>query len=213
MNLRWKVAQAAEIRWWQGYLKGKPKNDYLDWKRNYWLGLIQKTGLTINKGEKILDAGCGPAGIFMALPNAEVDAVDPLLNSYEDKLEHFNKSMYPNVRFFNASLETYESTFQYDKIFCLNAINHVADLSLSIDKLVKMIKPNGHLILSIDAHNYTFFKKIFSWLPGDILHPHQYDLEEYQAMLTERNLKLKDSVLMKEEFFFNYFMLIAEKEF
>lgn len=213
MSLRWKVAQAAEIRWWQGYLKKKPKADYLEWKRNYWLDLIQKTGLSIEKGEQILDAGCGPAGIFMALPDAKVDAVDPLLNNYENKLAHFNKSMYPEVRFFNASLEAYECSYSYDKIFCLNAINHVADLSLSIDKLVGMLKPNGHLIMSIDAHNYTLFKKLFSWLPGDILHPHQYDLKEYEAMLTERNLTIKDSVLMKEEFFFNYFMLVAKLEY
>lgn len=211
MSLRWKIAQAAEIRWWQNYLKKKPKTDYLVWKKEYWETLLSKLNLNFSEGEKVLDAGCGPAGIFMILEKYQTDAMDPLLEDYENKLEHFSKSQYPNIKFFSEPLETFSPKEKYDKVFCLNAINHVAELDLSFDKLVDFTKKGGTLIVSIDAHNYSFFKKIFRLLPGDILHPHQFDLAEYQKMMTDRGCKLEQSILYKEEFFFNYYILVFTK--
>ncbi len=210
-ELRWKVAQAAEIRWWQNYLRKKPKKDYLKWKHAYWVDLIEQTGLPVNEGAQVLDAGCGPAGVFMALEKCQVDAVDPLLDTYEEKLDHFKKQDYPHVQFYHAPLETFSPDQSYDQIYCLNAINHVADLALCFDKLVSMTKPGGDLVVSIDAHNFSFFKHLFRLLPGDILHPHQFDLEEYEAMLTARNCTIKKSLLFKKEFFFNYFVLVVKR--
>lgn len=211
MKLRWKIAQAAEIRWWQNYLKKKPKADYLVWKKNYWQTLLEKLNLKFSEGEKILDAGCGPAGIFMNLDNYQTDALDPLLDDYEKKLDHFSPDQYPKIRFFSEPLETFLPEEEYDKVFCLNAINHVSDLELCFDKLVNFTKTGGTLIVSIDAHNYSFFKTIFRLLPGDILHPHQFDLEEYQQMLIDRGCKIKQSILYNEEFFFNYYILVVTK--
>ncbi|MDB4769001.1 class I SAM-dependent methyltransferase [Saprospiraceae bacterium] len=211
MSLRWKIAQAAEIRWWQNYLKKRPKVDYLIWKRKYWKTLLSRLNLTILRGEKVLDAGCGPAGIFMVLEEFQTDAMDPLLDDYEKKLDHFSKSQYPNVRFFNEPLETFSPNERYKKVFCLNAINHVADLDLCFDKLVDFTEDGGTMIVSIDAHNFTFFKKIFRVLPGDILHPHQFNLEEYQRMIIDRGCKLEQSILYREDFFFNYYILIFTK--
>ncbi len=211
MSLRWKIAQAAEIRWWKSYLKNKPVSAYLSWKRTYWETLVAKSGIALQATDHILDAGCGPAGIFIALPDHKVDAVDPLLEAYEKDIDHFSEKKYPNTRFFPQSLESFESDKSYDKIFCLNVINHVADLDLCFDKLVRMTKKDGYLIVSIDAHNHSIFRKIFSWIPGDILHPHQYNLEEYQEMLTQRGCQLEQSLLYKEEFFFNYYILVARK--
>ncbi len=209
-ELRWKIAQAAEIRWWQNYLNKKPKADYLDWKSKYWQNLLTQIGVAPASDEKILDVGCGPAGIFMVL-KGEVDAVDPLLDSYAEKLDHFDASAYPHVQFHALPFEQYETTERYDTLFCLNAINHVADLSLCFDKLVGLVKPGGKLVVSIDAHNFSFFKHVFRLLPGDILHPHQYDLKEYQKMLTTRNCQLKKSVLFDQHFLFNYYVLVAQK--
>ena len=208
-NLRWKIAQKAELRWWQRYLKGKPRADYLNWKKAYWKTLIQQTGLSLQAEESVLDAGCGPAGIFTILKDQEVVALDPLLESYEEKLEHFKKTDYPKVKFVSQSLEAYQPAQFFDKVFCLNAINHVADLDKSLDKLIQMIKPEGQLILSIDAHNFKFLKPIFRMIPGDILHPHQYDLQEYKDMLTSSGIHISKSILYQKAFLFNYYILIG----
>ncbi|MFT5764466.1 MAG: 2-polyprenyl-3-methyl-5-hydroxy-6-metoxy-1,4-benzoquinol methylase [Saprospiraceae bacterium] len=208
-NIRWKIAQAAEIRWWQGYLGKKPKADYLKWKKEYWQNLLKDTAVLLHPGDQVLDAGCGPAGIFMIFEDQDVDAMDPLLDQYSEKLDHFKKADYPKVNFYSEPLETFQARLPYDKVFCLNAINHVADLERCFDKLVQFVKPGGTLVVSIDAHNYWGFKKIFRLLPGDILHPHQYDLKEYQKMLTDRNCEVQKSILYKKEFFFDYYIIVA----
>jgi len=210
MSLRWKIAQQAEIRWWQQYLKKKPKADYLQWKKKYWTTLLEEIQVSINPSDSITDIGCGPAGIFMIFPENQVTAVDPLLDQYDEKINHFNPSSYPNVDFHSTPLESFESKEQFDKVFCLNAINHVADLDLCFDKIVQLTKPGGTLIVSIDAHNHNFFKKIFQALPGDILHPHQYNLEEYSKMLTDRNCTIINSIKKDSAFLFDYYILIAQ---
>ncbi len=209
-KLRWKVAQEAEIRWWQGYLKNRPKKVYLAWKENYWLQFLQDCAYLPDAGTRVLDAGCGPAGIFMVLQDQKVDAVDPLLDQYQQKLEHFSEKDYPWTNFYPEALEDFAIAQPYDTVFCLNAINHVSDLAGSLDKLQKATKPGGTLVLSIDAHNYSFFKGLFRLLPGDILHPHQFDLEEYQEMLTQRGFEIQNTKLLKKEFFFNYYVLVAK---
>ncbi len=208
-ELRWKIAQAAEIRWWQRYLNKKPKADYLDWKTKYWQDLLIRIGVQPKVGEQVLDVGCGPAGAFMVLEGREVDAVDPLLDSYSEKLTHFERSAYPYTNFHALPFEAYETETRYDTILCLNAINHVADLDLCFDKLVELTKPGGTLVVSIDAHNFGFFKGLFRLLPGDILHPHQYDLKEYESMLTQRSCTIKQSILFDKHFFFDYYVLVA----
>ncbi len=211
MSLRWKIAQAFEIRWWQQYLKNKPESDYQDWKTNYWNTFLQRNKVEVKSGERILDVGCGPAGVFIVLADQQVDAVDPLLPDYESKLSHFDSRSYPWVNFHQESFESFQTEQAYEKVFCLNAINHVADLELCFDKLVAACEKGGELIVSIDAHNHAFFKSIFRLIPGDILHPHQYDLKEYQDMLTSRGCEILRTKLYKEEFFFNYFVLVAKK--
>lgn len=236
MKLRWHVAQAMEIRWWQRYLKSKTVADYHVWKRAYWQEFLEKIGLkksTIIEKIKLqnlenqrateggqramlLDAGCGPAGIFMIFEGADptigVDALDPLLNEYEAKLPHFKKSDYPHTRFLAKPLEDLEAREKYDFIFCINAINHVADLQKSFQQLVNAAKRGATLVVSIDAHNFQPLKHLFRLIPGDILHPHQYDLQEYENMLVNCGCRVEKSVLSQKEFIFNYYILIATKQ-
>lgn len=213
-TLKWQLAQKAELKWWQQYLKGKDVSGYHSWKRNYWQGILDavKAEAPVNEGMDILDAGCGPAGIFMQLTGCKVDAVDPLLDQYARELPHFKQEMYPYVRFFSSPLEKYTADKQYDIVFCMNAINHVSDIQQSYDLLVSMVKPGGKLVVSIDAHNHAFFKHLFRLIPGDILHPHQYDLGEYAAFLTKRNCTVLNSIKLKHEFFFDHYVQVAVKQ-
>lgn len=224
MNLRWRIAQFFEVRWWQRYLRQRDKTSYLDWKRRYWFDFLKKSGIQIPPGATVLDAGCGPAGIFTVLEQQTVDALDPLLDRYEKRLPHFRRSDYPNVRFFNQALEIFDPTNEsagatnsrsgtrcYDFVFCLNALNHVADLPRCLNQLVALTKPGGTLAVSIDAHNHRWLKHLFRLVPGDILHPHQFGLEEYKAMLTTRGILLEQTFLTKKGGIFNYYLLKGKK--
>ena len=207
---RWRVAQRAELQWWQSYLDGKQPELYLNWKRAYWEDFLAQSALQIDAGARILDAGCGPAGIFTILPDHAVTALDPLLDEYTNKLPHFRPGDYPSVTFISRALENFETEDRFDLIFCLNAINHVADMDAALDRLIAALAPGGTLALSIDAHNYSLLKYIFRALPGDVLHPQQHDLADYHGALTRRGLDVTRSVLLKEEAIFDYYLLIAK---
>lgn len=214
-NLKWQLAQFIELRWWKQYLRKKDKNEYLNWKKQYWQNLLEKikAHLMLPQNAALLDAGCGPAGIFIALPKQyQIDAIDPLLMRYEQNLAHFNKNEYEHVHFEAITIEQLAKQQHYNAIFCLNAINHVANLSLCLDKLNDALKKEGTLFISIDTHNYAFFKQLFRLLPGDMLHPHQYDLEDYKNMLTARNIQIIDTICLKKAFLFDYHLIIGKKQ-
>lgn len=210
---RWNAAQFAERKWWKNYLKNKDITEYLSWKKEYWTDLLKKCThyFTIRPEDKILDAGCGPAGMFMLFENNQTVAFDPLIDNYEIDLPHFKKNMYPSVQFVNAGLEDFSTDKKFNVIFCMNAINHVHDIEKSFDNLLSCAAKDAHIIVTIDAHNHSTFKYLFRLLPGDILHPHQYNLNEYQKMLTQRGCNLLGTILLKHEFFFDHYMLVVKK--
>ena len=212
-SIKWKLAQRVELKWWKNYLKNKDINEYSIWKKKYWQDLINQVSdvVKIENNQVILDAGCGPTGVFMILDNCKVDAIDPLLNEYDKSLSHFNRSHYPNTNFYSSSIEDFTTETKYDTIFCMNAINHVSNLNNSFDKICDYLKPDGQLLITIDAHNFSFFKHIFRLIPGDVLHPHQYDIKEYEQMLTSRECTIIKNIKLKKEFFFDHYLLVVKK--
>ena len=108
---RWKIAQSFEILWWKRYLRNKPKSDYLQWKTRYWRNFLHDINLShlldVSEEQKIiLDAGCGPAGIFTVLDNHSVIGLDPLMEAYTKNVSQFLIGDYKHVSFLNQSIET-----------------------------------------------------------------------------------------------------------
>jgi 2-polyprenyl-6-hydroxyphenyl methylase/3-demethylubiquinone-9 3-methyltransferase len=208
MQFRWQIAQFFELRWWQFYLHKKQKDAYLNWKKEYWKRLLTIANLTVPPGSHVLDAGCGPAGIFTILEQCVVDGLDPLLDKYSNSLQHFQPSDFPYVQFITESLETFRPQKQYDFVFMLNALNHVSNINTCLDQLQKMTG-TGQLVVSVDAHKYSWLKRLFQLFPGDILHPHQHDLNEYENMLRQRGFSKIETILLRKDLIFNYYLLIV----
>ena len=211
MDLRWRFAQFFELLWWKNYLSKRDKTAYLDWKKAYWKAFLKHSGGVLPApGALVLDAGCGPAGIFVLLHERyRVDALDPLIDRYQASLDHFDPGDYPGVRFLTGALETFVPDRQYDLVCCLNAINHVADLHRSLQNLLGCIRPGGTLLLSVDAHRNRWLKRLFQWLPGDILHPQQFDLSDYQQLIRQHGGTVLRTVLIRESPIFNYCLLVV----
>lgn len=209
---RWQLAQWLELRWWKRYLNGRSPEEYLDWKKSYWIDFLEKLKtLPPLAGKSILDAGCGPAGIFIALDNSKVTALDPLLEKYAADLAHFQPGKYHHVTFQPMSIEEMDYTENFDIAFCLNAINHVDDIEKSFDNLVRATKTGGHLVVSVDAHRHPWLMPLFRLLPGDALHPHQYNLAAYEHFLTARGCTIMEKVLVRRENIFDYWVIVCSK--
>lgn len=207
--MRWKIAQWFEEKWWSSYLEKKDVEGYLEWKRNYWISFLQKLDIELTPKDMVLDAGCGPAGIFMLEESASFTALDPLIEKYQTTLNHFNKGMYPKVTFCTGTIESAQLEQSFDQIFCINAINHVEDMNKSLNRITQWTKTGTKLVLSIDAHRFSFIKWLFRIIPLDILHPHQFSLDEYQAALLQRNFQIQKTVLIKPGNIFNYHAILA----
>ena len=157
-------------------------------------------------GLRVLDAGCGPAGVFTVLPKASVTAVDPLLADY-DALPHFGRTAHPNVHWRDTALEDFADVGAYDYVFCLNVLNHVRDLGAVLRVLAKALRPEGTLVLSVDAHRHAWLKPVFRAVPGDVLHPHQLGLGEYEAACREAGLRVERKRLYDTPALFDYWVL------
>lgn len=210
MNIRWRLAQAAERRWWKQYLANKSINTYLQQKKHYWHQVLYAFTIEVPPGVKVLDAGCGPAGIFLALDQQQVTAVDPLLTAY-DKFVHFDRSAYPWVDFQQSALEQWTIGEPFAWAFCLNAINHVADLELALHRLTLSVRPGGQLLLTVDVHRSSWLKAIFRAIPGDVLHPHQHGQEDYLHRLRLLGWDIQQVKTLKTGKIFDYIGIHAAK--
>jgi hypothetical protein len=137
--------------------------------------------------------------------------VDPLLESYKNQLPYFNPLNFENVFFQSARVEDYTGVEQYDIVFSLNVINHVTDIKKATGTLYNSCKTGGKLVLSADAHNFTFLKTVFRFLHIDILHPHQFTLNEYKSLLENTGFEILGNKCLKKGFIFDYIVFVAKK--
>lgn len=220
--LRWNIAQSFERLWWQNYLSRRDKRHYLSWKKNYWEKVLhkvfeltgeEKAAVFKNETLQILDAGCGPSGIFLNLKQHRVDALDPLMNQYLEKHQFVDKAEYPNVRFMQGKLENFLRNGIYDYVFCMNCINHVDDIGRCLANMFAALKNNGVLALTVDTHKYEPLKALLKIVPADILHPYQWNLEQYSRAI--RHHFRDDAIrhrLLKRGAFFDHYMLVVQKK-
>jgi 2-polyprenyl-6-hydroxyphenyl methylase/3-demethylubiquinone-9 3-methyltransferase len=217
--IRWRIAQHVEQYWWRRYLHDKDWPTYHQWKCNYWNTLIghataispELAKLVDDSTISILDAGCGPAGVYMVLDEHPVTAIDPLIETYAYWLEHFKTSVFPWVDFRNIPLEQFKCREPFELVFCMNALNHVADIELATEKLVAATSQNGVIVITWDAHNYSVLQKLFRLVPGDILHPHQYTLNGYVHLFNCYGLQLQGNLTLRKGRLFNHELLVFKK--
>lgn len=212
MVWKWRIAQKLELWWWKRYLGNQSDEQYLERKKAYWHKMLQEAGCFPGVGDRVLDAGCGPAGVFTILQDCKVDAVDPLLARYQESLTVFSEQTYPWARFFCSKLEDFHTNDGYSTVFCFNAINHVEDIRRGMDKLAAAVEPGGTLVISSDAHRYRVLKWLFRLLPGDALHPHQYDRREYAQFLKDRGYRMERELVLRREFIFEYCLWVARRD-
>jgi len=204
-SLRWRIAQRLERLWWRRYLRNKRPEAYLNEKKAYWQRVLAELDWHPVPGRRVLDAGCGPAGIFIHLHQTEhVTALDPLLDRYAAELEVFDQAAYPEVTFLQQPLEQPMEMQAFSAIYCFNAINHVADWALALDNLTAVAAPGCRMILTSDVHRHRWLEPVFRTLPGDVLHPQQHNAADYRKALSDRGWEIDREVRLRRESIFAY---------
>lgn len=105
---------------------------------------------------RVLDAGCGPGTVTLALArhfgSAEVHGID--VETEAIALAQALAAEQPRCRFEVRALEQLETELCYDLIVCRTTLEHVADPRRSLTRMVAALAPGGALCL--ETPNYLF---------------------------------------------------------
>lgn len=111
---------------------------------------FKETGWTQEElnGKAVLEVGSGAgrfSNVILRKTKAHLYSVD-----YSSAVEANYRNNGPNERLHLFQASIYELPFaeyQFDFVFCLGVLQHTPDFKLSIEKLCRMVKPGGHLVI------------------------------------------------------------------
>ena len=108
------------------------------------VGLLQP-----QKGERILDIGCGPGQLTaqLAESGAEVVGMDSSVSMVAQARQNF-----PRLRFLLADVRNFQVEEPFDALFSNAALHWVRDADAAIACMAKALKPGGRLVLEMGGH-------------------------------------------------------------
>jgi 2-polyprenyl-3-methyl-5-hydroxy-6-metoxy-1,4-benzoquinol methylase len=157
---RARAKQLAEVEYWESaaHREGHLTNDHYEYFFTEHFGLTRDW----YTGKRILDIGCGPRGsLEWASEAAERIGLDPLVDNYRS-LGIDRHAM----RYIGAPAEAIPFDDGYfDVVTSFNSLDHVDDLDRTIGEIIRVLAPNGDLLLMSDVnHAPTVTEPIsYSW--------------------------------------------------
>lgn len=187
---KWKIAQQEELSCWLLNSEKINHPKYLEWKRQYWQKMLARLDLSTPPWPELnaLEVGCGPSGIFLLLPDNAMTTnftiLDPLLKNYRQAFpSYFNRC--PEV---SVPLESWSEvgTDEYDLIFAINCIDHTLDIQTFLEKLHKLVKLNGRVILAVNTHKRSWTEKVWQRFQRFLEphHPYHFTAASYQNLFS-----------------------------
>jgi SAM-dependent methyltransferase len=100
---------------------------------------------------------------------------------------------YKDVNFISSSIEEINLDKQFDTIFMINVLDHVADLKPVIEKVDELLAPSGILILPVDCYADRMVRSIQRVFDADVPHPHHFVAEDIIALFPNYKLVKYDN--------------------
>ena len=163
--------------------------------------ILNNFGKLIKK-KHVLDIGCGGGLISESLAkiNAQVTGIDENIYNIKQAKEHAKINSL-KITYKNQSLDSFfkKNKKKFDLILCLEVLEHVDNVEKTIEKISKLMNPDGTLILSTINRNLKslIFAKIFgeyvlNWIP---IGTHQFEKflkpKEIAELLKLKKIKIK----------------------
>lgn len=151
----------------------------------------------IKKNDIVLDLGCGNGmhSIKIAKTCKEIIAIDSdirqlEIGEYLSKEQNIN-----NIKFIQNNLENklpFNNNY-FDKILCLDVLEHLYNREMCLLEIKRVLKPNGIVFISVPNKN-TSWKKLQRKMGlnyfSDPDHKIEYSLQEIQQQLTNMGFKI-----------------------
>jgi SAM-dependent methyltransferase len=153
-----------------------------------------ETGLALSRGfrGRLLDYGCGDGtflGLLLATPHRPVEAVGAELDGAQvlDCRRRFGDR--PGLSFVSIdSLDLPEQRQRYGAVVCMEVLEHVVDVDSVIDRLWRVLAPDGTLLASVPVETglpllvKQVVRRVAGWRGiGDYPGTSSYTWREYGA--------------------------------
>jgi SAM-dependent methyltransferase len=139
---------AYEWAYWksQQLEHGELENDWYEWLFTTQFGLSRE----FYRGKRILDVGCGPAGsLEWADVALERVGLDPLVRQYRSL--GIDRHV---MRYVEAGAEAMPfDDGHFDVVSLINSLDHVDDVKAAIAEIVRVVRPNGVILLIVEIHS------------------------------------------------------------
>lgn len=149
---------------------------------------LEELGKLVDKGEKVLDAGCGsgiPVGKYFVDRGCELAGFD-----LSEKMIELARKNVPAGDFFQADLLSIElQSDTYDMVASFYCVFHIEKSRQGevFRKFHRTLKPGGYTYFTLAGEKYTKKKEFQGTMRfGDTLLPYaHFSEEQYREMLTE----------------------------
>lgn len=121
---------------------------YMDWKWEH-----EAARKIIEKGQKVLEVGCGNGGFLKQLGEEGIEAVGLELN--EDAVEKGKKK---GLSILPDDIESYALAHEkfYDVVCSFQVVEHIPLIRGFLNASIKALKPGGTLLVSVPNHDSVF---------------------------------------------------------
>lgn len=154
-------------------------------------------------GARVLDIGCG-GGILatsLAQAGASVTGVDPSKESLKAARAHA-KRLGLSIRYVHGFAEDLRERAAYDIVFAVDVLEHVNDLSATLDAAARALKPGGWFgYLTHNATLEAFRQIIWEWEYVErttVRGRHDFHLfirpDDLAAMLSARGMRVRHQI-------------------
>jgi len=203
---RWDRAQAVELT----FMLERQESEFKASHQFFFNSILPKID-PFRQQDKILDACCGPVPILKFMPKAALKvAVDSALDKYLEKFPHDADIEYKTMLAENLSF----ANEHFDKVFCLNAIDHTFDFKRALAELFRVAKKDGTVALTFENMNYMYkffygmgFKKL-----NQIYHPYTISFQDIKNEILkniDKNAHIQFIPLWEKITFKNIFRQIS----
>lgn len=117
------------------------------------LHVVRAVSGFLEPGAHVLDAGCGRGEYVLYLakkhPRCTFDGIDINQDSCEACIRRKERLKLENVRFVPRSVTDDCGNGEYDLVYCVDVLEHIADDEIALRSLAKALRSRGRLILHV----------------------------------------------------------------